>query len=399
MKELLFVINTLGRAGAETALVELLNRLDPEEYRAELYVLANQGDMVSEIPKHVRLLNRHFEAISVLDLEGQKALRRQVWKAMFNRLTVVKCFPYLIKNFCAMLSERKVLPDKLLWRVMSDGGQRMEKRYDLAVAFLEGGASYYVSNHVKADRKAAFLHVDYGRAGYTRSLDRDCYLKFDKIFAVSGEVKEAFLEVYPECESRTDIFHNLIDGERIHVKAKDSGGFEDDFSGQRILTVGRLTKQKAFEISVEAMKLLKDEGLRVRWYVLGEGDQRKVLEEQIRTLGLEEDFLLLGAVDNPYPYMLQADVYVHASRYEGKSIAIQEAQILGKAILVSDCSGNREQVEHDVDGMMCDLSPAGIAAGIGELLRDEGKRKRLGEAAACKHRAEEEELNKLLSLL
>lgn len=399
MKELLFVINTLGRAGAETALVELLNRLDPEEYRAELYVLANQGDMVSEIPKHVRLLNRHFEAISVLDPEGQKALRRQVWKAMFNRLTVVKCFPYLIKNFCAMLSERKVLPDKLLWRVMSDGGQRMEKRYDLAVAFLEGGASYYVSNHVKADRKAAFLHVDYGRAGYTRSLDRDCYLKFDKIFAVSGEVKEAFLEVYPECESRTDIFHNLIDGERIHVKAKDSGGFEDDFSGQRILTVGRLTKQKAFEISVEAMKLLKDEGLRVRWYVLGEGDQRKVLEEQIRTLGLEEDFLLLGAVDNPYPYMLQADVYVHASRYEGKSIAIQEAQILGKAILVSDCSGNREQVEHDVDGMMCDLSPAGIAAGIGELLRDEGKRKRLGEAAACKHMAEEEELNKLLSLL
>ncbi len=399
MKELLFVINTLGRAGAETALVELLDRLDPEEYRAELYVLTNQGDMVSEIPKHVRLLNRHFEAISVLDPEGQKALCRQVWKAMFNRLTVVKCFPYLIKNFCAMLSERKVLPDKLLWRVMSDGGQRMEKRYDLAVAFLEGGASYYVSNHVKADRKAAFLHVDYGRAGYTRSLDRDCYLKFDKIFAVSGEVKEAFLEVYPECESRTDIFHNLIDGERIHVKAKDSGGFEDDFSGQRILTVGRLTKQKAFEISVEAMKLLKDEGLRVRWYVLGEGDQRKVLEEQIRTLGLEEDFLLLGAVDNPYPYMLQADVYVHASRYEGKSIAIQEAQILGKAILVSDCSGNREQVEHDVDGMMCDLSPAGIAAGIGELLRDEGKRKRLGEAAACKHMAEEEELNKLLSLL
>ena len=399
MKELLFVINTLGRAGAETALVELLDRLDPEEYRAELYVLTNQGDMVSEIPKHVRLLNRHFEAISVLDPEGQKALCRQVWKAMFNRLTVVKCFPYLIKNFCAMLSERKVLPDKLLWRVMSDGGQRMEKRYDLAVAFLEGGASYYVSNHVKADRKAAFLHVDYGRAGYTRSLDRDCYLKFDKIFAVSGEVKEAFLEVYPECESRTDIFHNLIDGERIHVKAKDSGGFEDDFSGQRILTVGRLTKQKAFEISVEAMKLLKDEGLRVRWYVLGEGDQRKVLEEQIRTLGLEEDFLLLGAVDNPYPYMLQADVYVHASRYEGKSIAIQEAQILGKAILVSDCSGNREQVEHDVDGMMCDLSPAGIEAGIGELLRDEGKRKRLGEAAACKHMAEEEELNKLLSLL
>lgn len=399
MKELLFVINTLGRAGAETALAELLNRLNPEECRVDLYVLTNQGEMLSEIPEHVNLLNRHFEAVSVLDPEGQKILRRQVWKAMFNRLTVVKCLPYLMKNFSIMLSERKVLPDKLLWRVMSDGGQRMEKRYDLAVAFLEGGASYFVAEHVNADKKAAFLHVDYGRAGYTRALDRDCYLKFDKIFAVSGEVLEAFLQAYPECRPRTDIFHNLIDAEKIRAKAKLPGGFEDNFSGRRILTVGRLTKQKAFEISIAAMKLLKDEGMEARWYVLGEGDQRKALEEQIKKSGLEEDFLLLGAVDNPYPYMLQADVYVHASRYEGKSIAIQEAGILGKAILVSDCSGNREQIEQDVDGMMRPLSPEGIAAGIRELLEDEEKRERLGEAAARKNMAEEEGLNKLLSLL
>ena len=76
---------------------------------------------------------------------------------------------------------------------------------------------------------------------------------------------------------------------------------------------------------------------------------------------------------NPYPYLRQADVYVHASRFEGKSIAIQEAQVLGKAIVVSDCSGNREQVEPGKDGLMCDLTPEAVCrelkkvSGIGLL--------------------------------
>lgn len=399
MKEVLFVINTLGQAGAETALLELLNRMNPKEYHISLYVLMNQGEMVRELPKHVKLLNRHYEAVSVLSSEGQRALRRQVLRAMFTRMTVVKCFPYLLQNLGVMLAKKRILPDKLLWRVLSEGGQILAGHYDLAVAFLEGGSAYYVADHVNADRKAAFIHVDYQKAGYTRALDKDCYLKYDRIFAVSGEVKEVFLTVYPECKPRTEIFHNLINKDKIRSKAKLSGGFDDAFTGQRILTVGRLMKQKAFEVSIEAMKLLKDAGLQARWYVLGEGDQRGFLEERIRKLGLEEEFILLGAVENPYPYMLQADVYVHASRFEGKSIAIQEAQILGKAILVSDCSGNREQIEHNVDGLMCSLTPEEIAKGVRELLEDAGKRKCLGEAAALRKMAEEGELDKLLSLL
>ena len=399
MKEVLFVINTLGRAGAETAFLELLKSLDTEKIHVSLYVLMNQGEMVWELPKEVNLLNRHYKALSVLNGAGKKTLRRQVWRAMFTRMTVIRLLPYLLRHFMSMLWEKRVLLDKLLWRVMSDGGQMINHQYDLAVAFLEGGSTYYVADHIRADKKAAFIHVDYQKAGYTRKLDRNCYLKFDKVYTVSGEVRDAFLEVYPECKDRTEIFHNLIDRDKICAMAALSGGFADDFKGQRILTVGRLTEQKALEFSIEAMKRLKDEGLKVKWYVLGEGERRSFLEERIRDLGLEEDFLLLGAVENPYPYMLQADLYVHASRFEGKSLAIQEAQVLGKAVLVSDCNGNREQVEQNVDGMMCSLTPEGIAEGVKILLEDEGKRARLGKAAAIKKTAGEKELDKLYSLL
>lgn len=176
-------------------------------------------------------------------------------------------------------------------------------------------------------------------------------------------------------------------------------GVSDGFEWKRLLTVGRLTYQKAIDIAIDAMKLLKERGWAVRWYVLGDGDQRRALERKIAALGLKEDFVLLGAVENPYPYYAQADIYVHATRFEGKSIAIQEAQTLGCAVIASDCNGNREQIEDGVDGILCQLTPEGIADSIEDLLQDEEKRKSLGRAAERKNMAQEQELQKLLELL
>lgn len=144
------------------------------------------------------------------------------------------------------------------------------------------------------------------------------------------------------------------------------------------MTVGRLTSQKAYEIAIDAMKLLKEKGVQARWYVLGEGELREVLLRQINRLGLEKDFILLGAVENPYPYYAQCDLYVHATRFEGKSIAVQEAKILGCPILVSDCNGNREQVKDGVDGSVCALTPESVSTKIEELLENERQRKIYG---------------------
>ena len=398
-KEILFVINTLGHAGAETALVELLRRIDPEEYHVSLYVLMGQGEMLDSLPVYVTVLNHDFDKSSVLAKEGQKKLKKTVMKAMWRKATWLKDFGYLVRHGVRMAVNRKIQPDKLLWRVLSDGAEFFDTKYDLAVAYLEGGATYYVADHVKADKKACFIHVDYNQAGYTRSLDRDCYLKYQKIFTVSEEVRKTFLRTYHECDEVTEVFHNLLDVSGILEKAEDFKAFEDDFDGKRIVTVGRLTMQKAFEVSIETMKLLKERGKKVRWYVYGEGDQREKLESLIKQYHLEQDFFLPGAVSNPYPYMKEADLYVHASKFEGKSIAIQEAQILGKPIVVSDCSGNREQVIQGVDGLLCDFSPEAICNGICELLENEEMCARLGRAAALKNDDEHTDLHKLLELL
>ena len=158
MKKVLFVINTLGGAGAEKALLELLKRFTPDRYEVDLYVLLGQGELISQVPDYVNILNRDYTAESVLSAEGKKELNRKVLRRLFIHRALLKNIPYLIKNTFSMLGRKKIYPDKFLWRIMSDSGMKLNKSYDMAVAYLEGGATYFVHDHVTAEKKFTFLH-------------------------------------------------------------------------------------------------------------------------------------------------------------------------------------------------------------------------------------------------
>ena len=385
MKKILFVINTLGYGGAERAMLNLFTVLGSEKYEISLFVLTGQGELVHEVPEYVQLINDKYNDASVLTGEGRKVLMKNVLKAGIGKGLFVRRASYLRKNLRNMKKKGRVQPDKLCWRILSDGAPVQWDEYDLAVAYLEGGATYYVADHVKAKKKAAFVHIDYGKAGYGRELDLGCYDSFDHIFTVSDEVKEHFLEVYPEYEEKVSVFHNMVNQDRIRRMAEQGEDFDDDFNGYRILTIGRLTEQKRYDIAIEALAQLKKIcDAPVRWYVLGEGELRESLEQQIRDSGLENDFLLLGVKSNPFPYCKQSDFYVHATGFEGKSIAIQEAQTLGKPILATDCSGNREQIEDGVDGRLCPLTPEDISKQLLWMIEHPEECRSYGEKAEKK---------------
>ena len=147
------------------------------------------------------------------------------------------------------------------------------------------------------------------------------------------------------------------------------------------------------------MKRIKEDGYQARWYIVGEGSERKALEKQIAELGLHNDFVLLGLKENPFPYYAQCDLYVHATRFEGKSIAIQEAQTLVAMSYAFYCAGNREQIEDGVDGLLCPLTPEGIAEKVEELIDDTAKKERLAAAAKQKVNEQTEEIQRLLDLM
>lgn len=403
-KKILFVINTFSRAGAETALLDLLCKMDEQNresgntrYDLSLFVLMGQGELAVKLPESVHLLNKNYCMESVLEPRGKRHMVCTVRKALLCRGTGIKLAPYMFRAYRQMRRSGQVRIDKILWRALSDGAVRLDETYDLAIAFLEGGSAYYVADHVKAKKKAAFIHIDYKRAGYSRELDQNCYLKYDALFPIGEQVRRQFVKVYPECADRTKIFHNILEVDKIRARAQEPGGFTDSYDGIRILTVGRLTEQKAYPVAIEAMHLLKQRGVDARWYVLGDGPERKKLEKQIAEDGLQEDFLLLGASENPYPYFAQTDIYVHATGFEGKSIAIQEAQVLGCAIVASEI--NWEQINQDVDGLLCVLDAKAIMEAVLDLIENPDKRKRLGEAALQKTVSFTEDIQLLDQLL
>ncbi len=371
-KKLLFIINTMGRAGAETALTELLNRLDAMgDFDLSLYAMIPCGEMFHRVPDRVRILNKHRYNGSLLSFPGRIQIAKSILSSFFYRMTGFRMTGYLLHNIKEQrASGNRIQYDKLLWRLLANGQPAMKETYDLAVSFIEGASAYFLADKVSARHKAAFIHIDYNRAGYTPFMDRNCFSGMEKIFVVSDEVGEKFCSVYPEYRNKIQLFRNLLDIEGIRARSRDEG-FLDSFQGIRLVTVGRLHPQKGYDIAIEALSRLKRDGYPVRWYILGEGMERKRLEMLIKKYGVEDSFLLLGAKDNPYPYIKQADLYVHATRYEGKSIAIEEAQILGKAIVASDCTGNREQIIPGYDGTLLTLNTENLARELERLIDDQ----------------------------
>lgn len=399
-QKLLFIINTMGHAGAETALIELLKKLDAMgDYDLSLYVIIPRGELFSRVPQNVRILNSNPSQGSVLSPQGRIAIILTTMKAFFYRFTGLRLLPYLWRNIALQRKRGYVEPDKVLWRLLAEGRPFDPVEYDLAIAFIEGGAAYYLAERVKAKQKAAFIHIDYEKAGYLPMMDRGCYDVCQRIFVVSNEVGEKFMAVYPEYRDKITLFRNILDIKEIWRKAQMKTGFADYFNGVRLITVGRLAYQKGYDIAIEALAKLKSKGYSVRWYIIGEGPERTNLERLIAKFGVEEDFLLMGAKDNPYPYVHEAQIYVHATRFEGKSIAIEEAQILKKPIIASECTGTAEQITSGVDGLLIDLSAENLADKLAWLIDNPEMQKIFSSNVAKRKLVFPEDLDNLLDLL
>lgn len=374
MKKILFVMNTMGRAGAERALLALIKSLPKEEYDISLYVMINRGELFDEVPDYVHILNKKPDNRSVLSFGGRIAIIRTVLRCFFHHASGFRLIGYFFKNLKIQLCSHQLLPDKLLWRTIANGCLEQKEDYDLAVAYIEGASTYYVADHVHARKKASFVHIDYQKAGYNKTVDLDAYQKLDRIFAVSKEAKQSFLTIYPEYAKKTFLFRNLHDTDRILKLAQEpipvSSAFVQSPAKYKLLTVGRLHYQKGYDVAVKALAILRQRNMDVDWFVLGEGSLKKELTKQIRQEGVSDHFFLLGSTNNPYPYYRAATIYVHATRFEGKSIAIEEAQLLSKAIAASDCTGNREQIQSGKNGILVELTPQAVADGVEMLLRN-----------------------------
>ena len=131
-KKILFVINTFSRAGAETALLDLLRKMDERNresgntrYDLSLFVLMGQGELAVKLPESVHLLNKNYCMESVLEPRGKRHMVCTVRKALLCRGTGIKLAPYMLWAYRQMRRSGQVRIDKILWRALSDGAVRL----------------------------------------------------------------------------------------------------------------------------------------------------------------------------------------------------------------------------------------------------------------------------------
>ena len=127
---------------------------------------------------------------------------------------------------------------------------------------------------------------------------------------------------------------------------------------------------KGYDFAIQACAQLRQQGYDIRWYAIGTSPEEKKYHALAMQYGLSEVFRFLGEQENPYIYLRQADLYVQPSRFEGKSIALLEAKILCKPIVVTRFSTAAEQIEDERDGLIVDMDARGVYQGIKRLLDD-----------------------------
>lgn len=394
MKKILFMCINMNIGGTEKALLTMLNEMDSSKYDITLLMLEEYGGFLNEIPKFVKVkyVNEYKEI-----KEFVKEPPQLVAKKLMKNKKYVRGFNILLSYTLAKATKDISYYYRYLLRNVNE----IDEEYDLAVAYAGpmDFITYFVLNKIRAKKKAQWIHFDITKIGFNKEFAEKNYSKFDKIFVVSKEGKDKLIKLIPSLKKKTEVFFNVISCKLIKEMGNREFGFDDDFDGTRILTVGRLSSEKGQDLTIPVLDRLKKEGYKIRWYCIGDGPERKNYKEKISKLKLEEDYLLLGAKLNPYPFMKQCDIYMQPSKHEGYCITLGEARCFDNPIVTTNFTGANEQIINEENGLVCDISEEGIYQSIKRLLDDRNLYNKIKVNLSKEIVDSTEEINKLEKLI
>ena len=393
-KKILFIIEDLNIGGAEKSLVNLLNQFDYDRYEVDLFLFKQGGTFDKFLPPNVRVLET-MEDYRIFSMPFKESIQK-----IINRKKIKLFLNKMMFSIINKLSKDKSNVDQYNWKYLSKSFNTLDKKYDVAIGYMEKASIYFCVDKVIADKKIGFIHTHYGKSKMNPDIDEKYFEKLDNIITVSDECLNELIEWFPKLKDKCKLIYNIISPIMINSMSeyKKNNLLIKDDNEVAIISVGRLHKSKGYDLAISACRYLIDEGYNVKWFIIGEGEERKNLEHLINKMGLQEKIKLLGVKSNPYPYIKEADIFVQTSRYEGKSIAIDEAKILHKPIVLTNYQSAKDQIEHEKDGLIVDIDSKSIGKGIERLINDENLKNTLYNNLLKVNLGTEEEINKLYSL-
>ena len=400
MKARIFIaMHYMEIGGAETALIGLLNALDPNRVDVDLFLYDHRGEMMQFIPKWVNLLPQ-FPKYSVLDRPIVELVKRGFWGIAAARLWA-KCLSQKVYKRSGSKLENNGGLDKmskctapLLPRI------NQSVTYDLAISFLT--PHRIVAEKVKAKKKIAWIHTDYTRVWVDAEDELKVWQKYDYVASISGDVTNTFLQVFPSLAPKIVEIENTLSPTFVRKRAElQNVDKEIRHEGTiTLLSVGRFSDAKNYDNVPDICKrLINETKLNIKWYIIGYGGDEALIRKKIKEAGMEEHVILLGKRSNPYPYIKACDIYVQPSRYEGKSVTVREAQMLCKPVVVTNYPTAPSQIRSGIDGVIVPMDNEGCANGLAEVICDKPLQERIIAHLKTHDYGNESEVEKIYTLI
>jgi glycosyltransferase involved in cell wall biosynthesis len=382
-KKILFIVSNLESGGVSKSMSTLLTVIDKTKYDISVLIVNPTGVYMSLLPSDITVLQDVKTALFFSKFPNN----------LFGLIAKGHLFAAVLRFIAAFLM---IFNKGLGARLLSKGIVSLPETYDLAVDFNGQQQLYYLVDRVEAKVKVSFFHNDYSKWDYYYAMDRKYYPKVDKIFTVSDTCVAALKKYFPTQSSKIGLFENISSLKLINELALFP---IEEMGVHSIVTVGHLTERKGTRLALDVAEILKNNGIEFRWYFVGQDSKDFNYDQIVKSKGLEEYIHFVGVTPNPYPYVKNAKIMVHLASFEGKSIALDEAKLLAKPVIVTDFSTVHDQFEHDYNATITSFVATTIAQDVTELLTNSALRIKYSQNLELDRKSNHTELEKLYQLI
>ena len=396
MKQSILIFSqAMELGGVERSLLGLLDAIDYDRYDVDIFLMRHSGELMPYLNPNAKLLPEIPQYAS-LAVPMTLLLKRGQFGVLSGRLK---------GKLAARSFDKRHLSDKPSVTALTYSHKYTlnsmplisDKTYDLAISFLT--PHYFVRERVKAKKYAAWIHTDYTAISFDRAAELSIWNEYDTVCGVSEQASQSFRTAFQELSEKVCTIENILPKELICRQAEEPQTDMPADGAIRLLSVGRFCDAKNFDNVPDICRRLAEDGLNVKWYLIGYGGDEPLIRRKIAEAGMQDRVIILGKKGNPYPYMRACDLYVQPSRYEGKAVTVREAQLLGKPVVITNYATSAGQLEDGVDGVIVPMDNAGCAAGIAALLRDPVRMRALSENCAKRDYTNSAEVEKIYALM
>lgn len=364
-------MTSMHLGGAERSLIGLLDAIDYSKYQVDLFLNRHEGELMDSIPKETNLLPENAKYASLTEpikVTLSKGHFLIALARLFAKLMVrIKCPKNNTLGGSTTYSHKYTiwLMPKIQENVC----------YDLAISYLT--PHYFVEEKINAKRKYAWIHQDYGKGVFDRKSNLLMWYPYDKIVSISSDATFGFIKCFPELKEKVITLQNFLPVELIKRESKELVDLPYKNGAVNILSVGRFCWEKNFESIPDICSELRNKNVDCYWYIIGFGALEGKIKQAIADKHMNDYVQIIGKVNNPYPYIKNCTIYVQPSLSEGKALTVTEAQILGKAVVITEYPTSHSQINDGVDGLIAPLNPKECAEVIAELVNDRNKKSKL----------------------